>query len=51
MGDMADWTIECMERAWFYGEDDGLYDFGWLLSCKFCGKEGLHWENIDEENT
>jgi len=43
MGDMADYIID----SWFWDDPDNpnpLYDLGGLLTCKYCGEEGLHWE-------
>jgi len=41
MGDIADWIIE-------EGEMADLWDNGYYrgITCKYCGKNGLRWENL-----
>ena len=40
MGDMSDYMFD----QWFQ-MDDGLYDYGGILECRYCGAQNLHWGN------
>lgn len=39
MGEMADFVNDCSDI-------DQLYDYGGVLSCRYCNKTDLHWVNL-----
>ena len=46
MGDMADYTLECMQNYHNYGLEP-LYDNGGYKECRCCGVGELHWGQSD----
>jgi hypothetical protein len=42
MGEMADFTLDYMD------DEETLYDYGGVLSCRYCKRSGFHWDKTPE---